>query len=183
MENTNGNWKIHRGKVENTKRESGKSKMSMWKMQNLKFWKLAPTQQKVSDTFCPAAERLNCALETCISSSILYFGLLCNFSFGILFSTMEHSLILWNTHLHSSYWSQPPKPAVVYFFWAGVLFNIENAEFWPILVHFDQFGLSRLEFTYFLLYFLLVKIIRRCTKMEKYEVRPFTVWSNRLGKK
>ena len=32
---------------------------------------------------------------------------------------------------HSSYLSQPPQPAVVYFFLAGVLFSIENAKFWP----------------------------------------------------
>ena len=34
---------------------------------------------------------------------------------------------------HSSYLSQPPQPAVVYFFLAGVLFSIENATCWPIL--------------------------------------------------
>ena len=47
------------------------------------------------------------------------------------------------------------QPAVVYFFQAGVLFSIENAKFWPILAHFDQFWLLRREFTYFLVYFLL----------------------------
>ena len=40
---------------------------------------------------------------------------------------------------HSSYLSQPPQPTVVYFFWAGVLFSIENAKFWPFLAYFDYF--------------------------------------------
>ena len=34
---------------------------------------------------------------------------------------------------HSLYLSQPPQPAVVYFFQAGVLFSIENATFLPVL--------------------------------------------------
>ena len=42
---------------------------------------------------------------------------------------------------HSSYLSQPPQPAVVYFFLAGVLFSIENAKCWPNLANFDQFWL------------------------------------------
>jgi len=35
-----------------------------------------------------------------------------------------------------------------------VLFCIENAKFWPILAHFDQFGLLCSEFARFLVYFL-----------------------------
>ena len=51
--------------------------------------------------------------------------------------------------LHSSYLSQPPQPAVVYFFLAGVLFSIENAKCWPNLANFDQFWLFCREFTEF----------------------------------
>ena len=50
---------------------------------------------------------------------------------------------------HSSYLSQPPQPAVVYFFLAGVLFSIENAKCWPNLANFDQFWLFCREFTEF----------------------------------
>ena len=60
-----------------------------------------------------------------------------------------------------SYLSQPPQPTVVYFFWAGVLFSIENAKFWPFLAYFDYFYMLlhfyRLfcrEFTHFLVYFV-----------------------------
>ena len=52
-------------------------------------------------------------------------------------------------HNHSSYLSQPPQPAVVYFFLAGVLFSIENAKCWPNLANFDQFWLFCREFTEF----------------------------------
>ena len=52
-------------------------------------------------------------------------------------------------HEHSSYLSQPPQPAVVYFFLAGVLFSIENAKCWPNLANFDQFWLFCREFTEF----------------------------------
>ena len=55
---------------------------------------------------------------------------------------------------HSSYLSQPPQPAVVYFFLAGVLFSIEDAKCWPNLASFDQFWLFCREFTEFLVYFL-----------------------------
>ena len=51
--------------------------------------------------------------------------------------------------IHSSYLSQPPQPAVVYFFLAGVLFSIENAKCWPNLANFDQFWLFCREFTVF----------------------------------
>ena len=51
--------------------------------------------------------------------------------------------------VHSSYLSQPPQPAVVYFFLAGVLFSIENAKCWPNLANFDQFWLFCREFTEF----------------------------------
>ena len=50
---------------------------------------------------------------------------------------------------HSSYLSQPPQPAVVYFFLAGVLFSIENAKCWPNLANFDQLWLFCREFTEF----------------------------------
>ena len=50
---------------------------------------------------------------------------------------------------HSSYLSQLPQPAVVYFFLAGVLFSIENAKCWPNLANFDQFWLFCREFTEF----------------------------------
>ena len=52
-------------------------------------------------------------------------------------------------HIHSSYLSQPPQPAVVYFFLAGVLFSIENAKYWQNLANFDQFWLCCREFTKF----------------------------------
>ena len=65
------------------------------------------------------------------------------------------------TQNHSSYLSQPPQPTVVYFFWGGVLFSIENAKFWPFLAYFDYFYMLlhfyRLfcrEFTHFLVYFV-----------------------------
>ena len=51
--------------------------------------------------------------------------------------------------IHSSYLSQPPQPAVVYFFLAGVLFSIENAKCWPNLANFDQFWLFCRELTEF----------------------------------
>ena len=54
-----------------------------------------------------------------------------------------------SAHEHSSYLSQPPQPAVVYFFLAGVLFSIENAKCWPNLANFDQFWLFCREFTEF----------------------------------
>ena len=50
---------------------------------------------------------------------------------------------------HSSYLSQLPQLAVVYFFLAGVLFSIENAKCWPNLANFDQFWLFCREFTEF----------------------------------
>ena len=50
---------------------------------------------------------------------------------------------------HSSYLSQPPQTAVVYFFLAGVLFSRENAKCWPNLANFDQFWLFCREFTEF----------------------------------
>ena len=59
------------------------------------------------------------------------------------------------------------QPVVVYFFRAGVHHSIENAKFWPILAHFDQFCR---EFMRFLVYFLQVQIIWQCTKIDKYEV-------------
>ena len=34
---------------------------------------------------------------------------------------------------------EPPQPAVVYFFQAGVNLSIENAKFWPILTNFGYF--------------------------------------------
>ena len=55
----------------------------------------------------------------------------------------------WRRTNHSSYLSQPPQPAVVYFFLAGVLFSIENAKCWPNLANFDQFWLFCREFTEF----------------------------------
>ena len=57
--------------------------------------------------------------------------------------------IVWD-YYSSGWW-----PLDVYFFWASVIFNIENAKCLPILAHFDQFWLSRREFAYFLVYFLL----------------------------
>ena len=54
---------------------------------------------------------------------------------------------------------------MVYFFWAGVLFSIQNAKFWPILVHFDQLWLFCTEITHFLMYFLHALIMRRCAKL------------------
>ena len=50
---------------------------------------------------------------------------------------------------HISYLSQPPQPAVVYSFLAGVLFSIENAKCWPNLAIFDQFWLFCRKFTEF----------------------------------
>ena len=42
---------------------------------------------------------------------------------------------------HISYLSLPPRPAVVYFFQAGVLFCKENAKYWAIFAPYDQFRL------------------------------------------
>ena len=50
---------------------------------------------------------------------------------------------------HNSYLSQPPQPAGVPSYLAGVLFSIENAKCWPNLANFDQFWLFCREFTEF----------------------------------
>ena len=71
---------------------------------------------------------------------------------------------------HSSYLSQPPQPAVVYFFSAGVLFRIMNAKFWPILSHCDQVRLYFRECKHFLVYFLQAHIMWWCIKIDKYGV-------------
>ena len=89
--------------------------------------------------------------------------------------------LLWLTHMkwvgkcievsvHSSYLSQPPQPAVVYFFSAGVLFRIMNAKFWPILSHCDQVRLYFRECKHFLVYFLQAHIMWWCIKIDKYGV-------------
>ena len=82
----------------------------------------------------------------------------------IYVQTCSKLFLMWCTKgitRHSSYLSQPPQPTVVYFFWAGVLFSIENAKFWPFLAYFDYFYMLlhfyRLfcrEFTHFLVYFV-----------------------------
>ena len=46
---------------------------------------------------------------------------------------------------HSSYLSQPPRPAVVYFFQAGAPFSIENAKFWLFLHKFTHFLVPLLQ--------------------------------------
>ena len=74
------------------------------------------------------------------------------------------------TMRHSSYLSQPPQPAVVYFFSAGVLFRIMNAKFWPILSHCDQVRLYFRECKHFLVYFLQAHIMWWCIKIDKYGV-------------
>ena len=50
-----------------------------------------------------------------------------------------NSSVVWAIEAQSSYLSQPPQPTVVYFFWAGVLFSIENTKIWPFLAYFDYF--------------------------------------------
>ena len=65
---------------------------------------------------------------------------------GFFFSV---NMLVWACVSHSSYLSQLPQPAVVYFFLAGVLFSIENAKCWPNLANFDQFWLFCREFTEF----------------------------------
>ena len=52
------------------------------------------------------------------------------------------------TSVHSSYLSQPPQPAVVYFFLAGVLFSIENAKFWAIQIGIGYFVANLRTFWY-----------------------------------
>ena len=75
------------------------------------------------------------------------FDIFCVFFYqNILQMNFCHSCI---GFVHSSYLSQPPQPAVVYFFLAGVLFRIENAKCWPNLANFDQFWLYCREFTEF----------------------------------
>ena len=46
---------------------------------------------------------------------------------------------------HSSYLSQLPRPAVVYFFQAGAPFSIENAKFWLFLHKFTHFLVPLLQ--------------------------------------
>ena len=60
--------------------------------------------------------------------------------------------------------------AVVHFFRAGVLSSIENAKFWPILDHFDNFGYFVANLRVFL-YFLQAWIMWQCTKNDKYHVQ------------
>ena len=86
--------------------------------------------------------------------------------------TILHLYYLWTTETpnHSSYLSQPPQPAVVYFFSAGVLFRIMNAKFWPILSHCDQVRLYFRECKHFLVYFLQAHIMWWCIKIDKYGV-------------
>ena len=66
-----------------------------------------------------------------------------------LFALAYYLVLMLLSRSHSSYLSQPPQPAVVYFFLAGVLFSIENAKCWPNLANFDQFWLFCREFTEF----------------------------------
>ena len=47
---------------------------------------------------------------------------------------------------HISYLSLPPRPAVVYFFQAGVLFCKQNAKYWPIFAPYDHFRLFYADF-------------------------------------
>ena len=71
----------------------------------------------------------------------IYYGLICFLKILVGVIGMSET--------HSSYLSQPPQLAVVYFFLAGVLFSIENAKCWPNLANFDQFWLFCREFTEF----------------------------------
>ena len=58
------------------------------------------------------------------------------------------------------------KSVVVYFFQADVLFSIENAKVCTTLSHFDYFVTN-----YGLVDILLhAKIMRWCTKIDKYQV-------------
>ena len=86
-----------------------------------------------------------------------------------VFSRREQQPIV-EVLVHSSYLSQPPQPAVVYFFSAGVLFRIMNAKFWPILSHCDQVRLYFRECKHFLVYFFQAHIMWWCIKIDKYGV-------------
>ena len=67
---------------------------------------------------------------------------------------------------HSSYLSQPPRPAVVYFFQAGAPFSIENAKFW-------LFFFTNLR-TFWCPFYRPEKWW--CPKIDKYEVRLIAYW-------
>ena len=86
---------------------------------------------------------------------------------GFFFSV---NMLVWACVSHSSYLSQPPQPAVVYFFLAGVLFRIMNAKFWPILSHCDQVRIYFRKYKHFLVYFLQAHIMWWCIKIDKYGV-------------
>ena len=55
---------------------------------------------------------------------------------------------------------------MVYFFWAGVIFDIENVKFWPILAHYDQLCISPIN---------AQGKLAKCTKCRIYMRMPKTL--------
>ena len=78
---------------------------------------------------------------------------------------------------HDKPWKTNLEPQLILFttattgggvlFWAGVIVNIKKVKMLPILAHFAPFWQLCREMAYFLVYFLLAKIMCWCTKMDK----------------